>query len=242
MPTKTPIMDAEPRSKRGRALHELSNLRPIDLIPIPPGGNAIEAVGAYAYYIRPDGATIKDALICYPNGGIPDISDPRMRDRYGANALQYQNRMIAKGFEYIGPSLTEAGMKRLVEVMESNREDERLFCEDEIASAKEIASNSDLPEVRAQQKRRVRQLTARLEQMSTPIDIDDLLAELTDIARAQQLAKIDPNILRVMKNMIGEVNEKMAGYMTHFTSGDGAALDQGMKRSSGSGSAEDFDK
>src|SRR3990167_3902005 len=178
-------------SERRRRIRDEAILRPIDQIERPPGGNGVDATGAWAYYIRADGATIGEALVLYPNGGIPDMDVQRMRARYGANAEYYRERQRRRGLEYVGQHLTESGMKRLVEVLESNREEEDLFLQEEIADARDMLKTADIPEVRNQARRRVRQLERRLEMIRTPFDPDELLTELNDIARAEQLAKID---------------------------------------------------
>ena len=229
MPRGKSATEEEPpvkrESVRGARARGLQVLRPIDQITPPPGGQAYQATGAWAYYIRPDGATIADALICYPNGGIPDLDDSRMRARYGMNAEYYRERQKSRGLEFIGTKLTEQGMARLVEVLEANREDEILYLEEEIADASNVAKTSDIPEVRNQAKRRVNQLTRRLETIQQCFNPDELLAELNEIARAQQLAKVDPAVLRVMRSMIGEANDKLMEKVSHFqrseATGDG---------------------
>jgi len=173
-------------------------------------------LGAWAYYLRLDGATITDILTIYPNGGVPDIDDFRMKARYATNAEYYRERQRRRGLEYVGQVLTENAMKRLVEIMEANRDDELLFLKEEIADAKELAKESDIPEVRNQARRRIRQLERRHETLLQPFDSEAILAELNDIARAQQLAKVDPNVLRVMRAMIGEVNDKLVAQIAHF--------------------------
>lgn len=213
----------ERKSERGRRLRDEAILSPIDQIRQIPGGNGVDATGAWAYYIRPDGATIRDALILCPNGGIPEMDDERLRNRYGMNAGYYRDRQKAKGFEFIGPHLREDGVRRLLQVLESNREDEILFLEEEIADAKDTIKNADIPEVRNQAKRRVRQLERRLETIRQGFDPDVLTAELNDIARAQQLAQIPPAILRVMRSMIGEVNERTSQLIERFQQGKGSA-------------------
>lgn len=230
MPTAT----KERMSERGRRIRGEGILRPIDQIERPPGGGGIEATGAWAYYIRPEGATIGEALILYPNGGIPDIDNQRLRDRYGTNAEYYRQRQRQRGLEYVGQQLNEAAMKRLVEVLESNRNDEDLFLQEEIADAKDVAKTSDLPQVRNQAKRRIRQLEKRLETIRAGFNPDELLAELNDIARAQQLAKVDPNVLRVMRSMIGEVNERMTAAIAYFQ--ESKPREGAPKTLSGSGS------
>jgi hypothetical protein len=206
----------ERKSERGRRLRDEAVLSPIDQIRQIPGGNGVDATGAWAYYIRPDGATIRDALILCPNGGIPEMDNERLRNRYGTNAEYYRNRQRAKGWEFIGPHLREQGVRRLLEVLEANRDDEILFLEEEIAEAKDTIKNSDMPDVRGLQKRRVRQLERRLDTIRQGFDPDELTAELNEIARAQQLAMVPPAVLRVMRSMIGDVNDRM---VDHFAQG-----------------------
>src|SRR3972149_10549546 len=194
--TTPPVLERS--SDRGRRMRDVAVLRPIDQIPKAPGRDGIDTIGAWAYYLRLDGATITDILTIYPNGGVPDIDNPRLRARYGANAEYYRERQRRRGLEYVGQHLTESGMKRLVEVLESNREEEDLFLQEEIADARDVAKTADIPEVRSQAKRRQRQLERRLETLRQPFNSPAMLAELNDIARAERLAKIDPNILRVV--------------------------------------------
>lgn len=214
--TQAPV---ERRSKRGQQRYSERELTPLEQIPVLPGSDSIEATGAWAYYLRPEGATISDTLILYPNGGTPDIDDARMKVRFSENSLYYQNRQARKGFEFIGQTLTEGGVRRLVEVMAQNRPDEILFCEEEIEACKDVAKNSDIPEVRNQARRRRAQFERRLSYLTQPLDEPALIAELNEIARAQQLAKVDPAVLRVMRSMIGEVNENMAASIAHFQAG-----------------------
>lgn len=210
-------MPVATRSRR----QEQEVLRPIDQITPPPGNSGMEATGAWAYYIRPDGATIGETLVLYPNGGRPDMDDRRLADRYGINAEYYQQRQARKGFEYVGPKLTEAAMKRLVEVLAANRESEVEYLREEIADAKDTVKNADVPEVRTQARRRARQLERRLATIEAGFDPDELLTELNEIARAQQLAKVDPNVLRVMRAMIGEANASMIAHFQNGTKGEG---------------------
>ena len=237
MPKGIPNVIEKPRlSERGRRLRNEDILRPLDQIRTIPGGNGISTTGAWAYYLRPDGATITDALVLYPNGGIPDMDDQRLRARYGENAELYRERQRRRGLEFIGPTLTDVGIRRLLEVLESNREDEDLFLQEEIADAKEMIKNSDLPDVRNQAKRRVRQLTRRLETIRQGFDPDELSAELKEIARAQQLAQVPPAILRVMRSMIGEVNERMLEHFRNNRTLEGAPA--GMSHGSGESGGE----
>lgn len=208
----TNVMVAErPQSVRGQLRRGMSIITPIDEIPTHGGGGA-------AYFLRPDGATIADILTVYPNGSQGE-------KKFSENSEYYISRQKAKGFEYVGSSLTPQAVKRIVEILASNREDEMLFLKEEIADADLALKNSDRPEVRDQQRRRKGQLTARLERVSAELDGDKLTAELEEIARAQRLAKVDPNILAVMREMVGDLNQK---FITHFQkrleSGDGQTV------------------
>lgn len=208
-------MTQEVQSKRGQRLRQIKTLTPMEQIRMKPDG----VTGAWSYYLRPDGATIRDALILYPNGGIPDSDNPKMRAKYGTNAEYYQQRQKVKGFEYLGQNLTEAAMKRLVEVLAANAEDEVLFCQEQIADCEGILANSDLPAIRDQARRRRDQFKKRIEYIEQELDPEALSKELNEIARAQQLAGVDPNILRVMKAMIGEVSDSLAAKIARFQQG-----------------------
>lgn len=207
---------APPRSRRGQQRFRETQLSPLEQIPVLPGGTAGKATGAWAYYIRPDGATISEALILYPNGGVPDITDLKMKEKFSINADYYQRRQEHKGFEYIGQTLTEAGVQRLVEVLGNNRADEILFCQEEMAAAH---IDSDRPEVRDRERKRVEQFGRRLAYLEQPLNAEELVAELKDIARAQMLASVDPKVIQVMKAMLGEVNAKLEEKIAFFQSG-----------------------
>lgn len=204
-----------PRSQRGQRLRGDRVLTPLDQIRMAPTGGT----SAHAYYLRPDGATIRDALVISPNGGVPDIEDQRLRARYGANASHYRDLARAKGFEFLGEKLTPDGVRKLVNTLAKNREDELLFCQEEIEDCDQVIANSDLPQIRDQAKRRKVQFERRINTMLAPFDADALLEELEEIARAQMLANVDPNVMKVMRAMIGEVNERMAKAISRFTQG-----------------------
>lgn len=203
------------RSERGKRRYTEALLTPLEQIRMQP----TNTTGAWAYYLRPDGATIRDALIAYPNGGVPDIDDKRLRDKYGTNAEYYRERNRAKGFTYLGQVLDERAMKLLVECLVRNREDEVLFCEDELATCEFNRVNNDSQREREIAAKRKAQFQRRLDTVLAPFDADKLLDELKEISRAQMLANVDPKVLRVMRAMIGEVNEKLAGMVTRFQSG-----------------------
>lgn len=210
-------------ARRGRttALSPMEQIRPYN-------PNSVPDKSAGAYYLRLDGATIADALIWYPNGAQHDREyDPR--GRYSENASYYQERQRRKGFEYVGPMLTLAGARRLVEILENNRAPEIDRLEDEITLAEYATISADRPEVRDQQRRRHRQLRTRLDRVRSPFDPEELVAELQEIANAQEMASVPPQVMRVMKRMIGNVNEQL---IARFTRKQGAgdpdpAMDEG---------------
>ena len=174
-----------------------------------------EAEGAYAYYLRPDGATISDVLIVCPNGGRPEIppgTDQRTANRrrkLGTNAEYYRGRNAAKGFEYVGPKLTPEGIKRLVEILEENREDEIDYIDEKIAEAEESFRTTSDPQKRDLERDRVSALNKRRIYLTQKLDVEAMVDELNRISRAHQLASLPPNVLQVMTAMIGEAEQKM---------------------------------
>lgn len=210
-----PPAEVQPRSVRGqrRRQRDMQVLAPIDQIR----GRPADITGAWAYYINPEGATIRDALILYPNGAqLSRQEDPR--GKFSENAAYYQQRQARKGLEYIGPTLTESGVRRLVEVLQANKDDEILDLEDQIAECESDIANSDRPEVRDGQRRRRAQLTKRLETVRRGFDPDALIAELNQIAQAQRLARVDPNVLAVMREMTSSLDAKLADMVSRFQS------------------------
>lgn len=173
--------------------------------------------GPWAYYLRPDGITISSALIRYPNGGVlPRNEDPR--GRYSENAQYYQQRNARKGFIYVGTTLTTEGAHRLVEILARNRPDAVERLKDEIAECEVF--QSDIPERRQQMRRRREQLLLVLSRVEQPFNPDNLVAELAEIARAQRMAKVSPETLAVMREMLASQGQafdaKFAEMVKHF--------------------------
>lgn len=221
--------EPQARSQRGREARGMDTryLSPLEQIRsrpqrlTPAGGGP---TGPWAYYIRPEGATIRDALILYPNGAkLPPSEDKR--GAFSANAEYYQNRQAQKGYEYVGPVLTDRGIDRLLEVMDSNKDDEILFLEDEIAACQHDIDTADDPRWRDNQRRRKRQFQKRLDYVREGFDPSALKAELAEIARAQRMAKVSPETLTVMREMIGEVNVKFEAMVNKFRSAPGEDAD-----------------
>lgn len=202
---------AKPRTDRGRR-RMLGNgraLTPLEQIRAVPNSGTGTLTGAWAYYINPDGATIRDALILYPNGGIPPATVQNYR-KYGENADLYRARQARKGLEFVGSNLTAEGVRRLIEVLRTNQPDEVLDLEDQIAECEQDIANSDRPDWRDNQKKRRAQLQQRLDYVKAPLDADGLTAELNDIARAQRMAKVSPETLLVMREMLGELEARQS--------------------------------
>lgn len=203
------------RSERGRrrAQRDMQALSPLEQIRRRPTATN----GPYAYYINPDGATIRDALILYPNGAkLSQEEDPR--GKFSENADYYQARQARKGLEYVGPTLNEGGVRRLVEVLQRNREDEILDLEDQIVAVEHDITNSDRPDWRDNQRKRRAQLQKRLDTVRAGFDPDELIAELNQIAQAQQLSRVPPAVLSVMRQMIGALDNKVAEMATAMRS------------------------
>ena len=211
----------EPRSQRSRDVARTQTMRPIDEIPVVGATPGAEATGAWAYYLRSDPgcATIHDIVHLFPNGGIPDLDNPRDRAAFGTNASEYREYYRLKGFEYVGQKLTEGAMERVVEIMQAARQEEVDWCLDQIDEAEEILKSGGTQQTIDHARLRRRKLQQRIQRLEQPFDPDALVAELKDIARAQMLASVDPNVLKVMKALIGEANDALTEKIAHFQRG-----------------------
>ena len=216
-----PVAEPVIRSERGmrRRNRDMQMLTPLEQIRGRPAGDAQSSFnGAWAYYINPSGATIRDALILYPNGAqLPRNEDTK--GRYSENAAYYQQRQARKGLTYIGPTLTEQGVRLLVETLEANKEDEILDLEEQIQECEYDIQNSDRPDWRDNQRKRKAKLQRRLDHVKMPIDADELIKELNSIARAQRMARVSPETMTVMREMIGEQDAKFQAALAKFQSG-----------------------
>lgn len=183
-------------------------------------GPGVDAVGANAYYIRLDGATISDALVLNPNGGKPpvvgDEKQMRRRKNIANNAEYFQARTLNKRdefgqplFEYVGHSLTESAVKRLVEVIVQNREDEILYVKEGIEEAELTWQNAERPEYKAQARKRKAQLQKRLAYLEQEIEPERLLAELNEISRAQRLRNLPAGMLSVINEIVGDSESRI---------------------------------
>ena len=212
-PTTEPVARTE-RGRR-RALRGVKTLTPLEQIRAVPNSGPGTLTGAWAYYINPQGATIRDALILCPNGGSPPPTTPNYR-RYAENAEYYQARQKRKGLEFVGSTLTPDGVRRLVQVLAANRDEEVLDLEDQIEECQRDIENSDRPDWRDNQRRRRDQLQRRLDAVTAPLDPDALIAELNEIARAQRMSKVSAETLAVMKEMLQEQSATFAAALSKF--------------------------
>ena len=114
----------------------------------------------------------------------------------------------------MGPMLTVQGARRLVEILAKNRDAEVERLEDEITLCEYTIKNVDRPEIRDQQRKRRGQFLARLERVKAPFDPDALVAQLTEIANAQEMANIPPAVMRVMRRMLGAQNDELIARFT----------------------------
>lgn len=189
---------AAPASRRGTARYgaNAGNLSVLDQIVPRPGG---PVGGPAAYYVRLDGATIREALICQPNGAPIKGDDG-----------EYEQRRSAKeGMVYVGPSLTPDGITLLINTIAKNRDDYVLFLKEEIALTDADSKTADDPKQRAMQRGRCEKYRALLRQAEEPIDGAALLVELEAISQAQELASLPKNVREVMLRMVGQVNGRV---------------------------------
>lgn len=238
------IADEKPVSKRRSREQGRGRLTsPIDQVRMAGNyGPTVDAVGAHSYWIRLDGATIMDALILNPNGGRPpvigDDRQRRRRARLGNNSEYFRAKQEAKRdpdgnplFEYIGPSLTEKTVRRLVEVIMANREDEILYVTEEIEDAERSRENADRPEIRQQARRRIEQLSRRKGYLEQEINPEEMLEELNALSRAQRLRSLPAGMLEIINEVVGDAERRLdARYLDRITSGrTGRALPKGAK-------------
>lgn len=181
-----------------------------------------DLTGTATYWIRP-GATIRDALIINPNGGIPQLDDVALAAKYGTNSHLYRDKALKKGFKYIGPSLTPDGIKTLIEVMEAEKPDEILFLEEEIELAKTNSKEAGSLEARANEQNRARQLQRRLDLVKRPLDAEEMTRELDRIRRAQELAKLTPSMRQVFRALFTQMLEELGPVAQLVAQGRGAA-------------------
>jgi hypothetical protein len=211
------------RSKRGRGRLNLDRAPDtMEEVARRPGG---ARGGPAAYFIRP-GATISEALIVSPNGA-PMIRNGSDR----ANSEYVQARMRKKGFEYVGPNLTEKGVRRLAEVIQENRPDFVLFLDEEIEFAERTINESDHPDVREQARTRRGQLMRQREFYARPLNVDAMIRALKDIEKAQKLAALTPEQREAMLVMMDEaISANVANLMQRMghstaSSGDGFSVE-----------------
>lgn len=220
-----PVVEPVIRSERGqrRRNRDMQMLTPLEQIRGRPTGDSGSSFnGAWAYYINPSGATIRDALILYPNGAqLPRNEDTK--GKFSENAAYYQQRQARKGLTYVGPTLNEQGVRLLVETLEANKQDEILDLQEQIQECDYDIQNSDRPEVRDNQKKRRAQLQRRLKHVEMPINADELISELNSIARAQRMSRVSPETLTVMREMLGEQDAKFQAALAKFATGNTAS-------------------
>lgn len=216
-PPRTPI--SQRRARRNRRRSQPTALQQIRTY----GREGLASTGTWSYWLRPDGATIREVLVIYPNGGVPEIDDERMRERHGRNADYYRARMQRKGFEYVGPTLTPQGIRRLIEILEANKQDEIEFLQEELEQAQWDRQNRESPELKQQAQRRITQLEQRIEMIRQPVDGEKLVAELEDIRQAQNLAQLPPAVRRAMAALTDQMSENVKALAAQLARGRGSA-------------------
>jgi len=142
-----------------------------------------------------------------------------------------------KGFIPLGSKLDERAVKMIVEEISKNREEEINYMLDEIDDCDRQLANVENPGWRDVFRKRKARAQARLETLQNGFDPDALLKDLNDIARGQQLAKLDPNVLAVMKEMFSEQDKKVANY---FRNGKDTSAPEGVRMQRGGGNSSEF--
>lgn len=218
------------RSRRATTDAAGEVLTPLKQVRVPTNGVTF---GAWCYYARPDGETIRDVLVLSPNGGnAPDNPDPRIRAKYGTNASYYHDRAEAKGFITLGPKLTTEAVRTIVDILLKNREEAVLYCQDQLALCEYTIATTGVEKDRQIAHKRKAQFQKRLDTVLQPFNPDELVAEMEEIARAQRMSRMDPATRQAVAEMIGErVNAKFEEMVNHFAKGGGTGDEelQGVK-------------
>lgn len=215
-----------PRSAKFRGRGEGVTLTPMEQIRRIPHSGADDSTGAWCYYIRPGGKTLREVLGLSPNGGVPDTANPKMRGRFGMNSELYQAKLRAKGFIPIGSKLDSRAMKMVVDEMTKNRQEGIWEMQDQIDECDQVIANSDRPDIRDLEKRKKAAAQKRLAMLEQEIDPEELLAELNEIARMQRMANVPASVLQVMREEIGAANAQLLSY---FKANKGAGGDSGAE-------------
>jgi hypothetical protein len=203
------------RSKRGAQMRGSTGgaVSVLEQISPRPGG---PVGGPAAYYVRKDGATIREALVVQPNGAPIKGDDGEYEQR----------RALKDGMVYIGPALTIEGIQLLIQTLAENRDDYILFLKEEIEATDLDAKTSDEPKTRAYQRARCERFRALLKQAEMPLDGEALYSELQSISQAQELASLPKNVREVMLRTVGQVNGRVQEIASQLGIKE-TALDQG---------------
>ncbi len=200
-------LTGKPYSRRGRREAGVNQVTPLQQFRRWDDHLTTNTIrdSAYAYYLRPDGATISDILIICPNGGQPTIEgDARSRRRkklVGSNAGYFRDRQQAKGFIYIGQQLTREGIMKMIEIMEENQPDEVLWVDEQLAMANVTLRTDPRHDHQNLAQERINRLNAVKERLTTKLNVDAIVREMNLIAEAQRLANLPPEILEGMRQM-----------------------------------------
>lgn len=168
--------------------------------------------GAGAYFLNPDGATIREALIYYPNGATSAEVG-----KYGENYEYYHKRQADKGLHFLGATLGPDAVRRLVETLVKNRPDEIQVCQYEIVMCNATLQNSGVQREREVAARRREQFKRRLEYLMEPLDADGLIAELQEIGEAQTIAKLDPATRKAMELLLSQQRASLLGIVAKLS-------------------------
>ena len=160
--------------------------------------------GAGAYYLDKDGATIRDALIYYPNGATEAEVG-----RYGQNSEYYQSRQATKGFKYLGATLGPDAIKELVSTLVSNRPDEIAITQYRMDECDYTLRHSGVQKEREVAAKRRQQFAARLDMLQQKINVTELIQQLEEIGEAQTIAKLDGPTRKAMELLLKKQNQRV---------------------------------
>jgi hypothetical protein len=192
--------------------------------------------GPAAFFIRPDGATIREALVINPNGA-PVVKNGT--DRGGSRMAQ--ERAAKKGFEYIGPQLTSDGLRRLIQVIEANKYDYLLDLKEQIDDCEKTIKETETPSVRDNARKRRAQIERLIAIASRDIHPDQVMKELDEIMKAQKLAALSSAQREAITILLGdEVGDRIKSLASRMGSGKSVDGDGGSYVITNAPASDDF--
>lgn len=164
-----------------------------------PSPNLNPRTSPYCYWLDPNGGTMRDAVRFDPNGAKPGEG---CESKYTQSWQIFQATNEDMGWIRLGHQLQKDSIKLIVETLEKNRPIEKEVMEHYRAVAAYEVTNGTNERARAIAQKSVTTYTKLIEQLEMPIDADFMISELNEIARAQRMSALSPDMRAAIREMI----------------------------------------